>query len=416
MDIQLKKKHPFIRYKYYILAGSILFGFLVYLLIISAGPRKLRYEKERLEIAEVTKDKFMEYLDVEGIVQPKLTLKINCYEAGTVDRIVADAGSLVKEGDTILVLRNSDLTRTIEDERDELHKQQISYKEKQIQMERKTSELQRQSLEASYKLERLSKENELNKEEYNIGIKSKAQYEVLVDEFAFNRKNNELTMEQLKHDSLLNEIQTDLMKNDLIREEKKFERSRQRLDNLIVCAPAAGQLSFMNVIPGERVGAGSNIGELKIIDQIKISTKVSEYYIDRIVIGLPATITYQDEKYPLLITRINPEIRDRQFEVDLVFTGKQIENIRIGKSYRVQIELEQAEDAIVMSKGNFFQTTGGQWIFKLNESGDKATKVNISIGRQNPRQYEIIEGLQPGDKVLTTGYDNFGEAQEIILK
>ncbi|GHU61183.1 ABC transporter permease [Bacteroidia bacterium] len=416
MDIQLKKKHPVVRYKYYILAGVVLTGFLIYLLIAGAGPRRLRYDAEKLEIAEVKVDKFLEYLDVEGIVQPKLTIKLNSLEGGSVDRIVAEDGSLLKAGDTILVLSNPELIRTIEDERDNFAKQKMSYREKQIQMERKSSELKRQSLETAYKMERLSKENVLNKEEYNIGIKSKAQYEVAEDEFNFNTENTKLTVEELQHDSLLNAIQLDLMNNDQSREEKRFERSRERLDNLIVRAPVDGQLSFVNVIPGERVGVGTNIGELKVIDQIKISTKVSEYYIDRIVIGLPATITYQGEKYPLKITKINPEIRDRQFEVDLVFSDRMLDNVRIGKNYRVQIELEQPEDALVIPKGNFFQTTGGQWIFKVNESGDRAGKTTIAIGRQNPRQYEVLEGLKAGERILVTGYDNFGDAEEIILK
>ncbi|MCC8145404.1 MAG: efflux RND transporter periplasmic adaptor subunit [Bacteroidales bacterium] len=416
MDIQLKKKHPFIRYKYYILSGVIFVGIVIYLLILSSGPRKLRYEKDRLEIAEVYKDKFMEYLDVEGIVQPKLTLKVNSYENGTVERIVAEAGSLLSEGDTILILQNQELLRSIEDERDELMKQQVGYREKQIQMQRRTSELQRQSMEAFYKMDRLDKKYALDKEEHAMGIISKAQYAVALEEHQFNKKNTAYLIEQIAHDSLLNEMQNELMRNDLKREEKKWERSRERLDNLIVKAPINGQLSFINVIPGERVNGGMNICELKVIDQIKISTKISEYYIDRVVVGLPATITYQGEKYPLKITKVNPEIRDRQFEVDLVFTDNSIDNVRIGKSYRVQIELEQAEDALVIAKGNFFQSTGGQWVFRLNESGDKAVKVNISIGRQNPKQYEVIEGLEPGDKVLVTGYDSFGEAQEIILK
>ncbi|MDR0865695.1 MAG: HlyD family efflux transporter periplasmic adaptor subunit [Candidatus Symbiothrix sp.] len=415
MDIPIKKKHPLIRYKYYIFAGIALAVFLIYLVRISIGPRRLRYDAGKLEIVEVRQDKFLEYLDVEGIVQPKLTIKLNSQEAGSVERIVAEDGSLLKAGDTILILSNPELMRTIEDEREELAKQQISYREKQIQMERKSSELKRQSLETSYKLDRLSKENTLNREEYNIGIKSKAQYEVALDEYAFNRENTRLIGEELQHDSLLNLIQTDLMRNDLNREEKRLERSRERLNNLIVRATVDGQLSFVSVIPGERVTAGTNIGELKVINQIKIRTKVSEYYIDRMAVGLPATITYQNEKYPLKIIRINPEIRDRQLEVDLVFTGKMLDNVRIGKSYRVQIELGQAEEALVISKGNFFQMTGGEWIFKLNESGDRAKKAPVSIGRQNPRQYEVLEGLKPGDRIIVTGYDYLGDAEEIIL-
>jgi multidrug efflux pump subunit AcrA (membrane-fusion protein) len=416
MDIPIKKKHPLLRYKYHIAAGIAFTVFLIYLLTISAGPRRLRYDADKLEIVTVERDKFLEYLDVEGIVLPKLTIKLNSPESGSVRQIVADDGSLLRAGDTILLLNNPDLVRSIEDERDALAKQQLNYHEKQIQMERKTSELKRQSLETLYKLDRLSREDTLNREEFQIGIKSKAQYELARDEFVFNRENTRLLLEELKHDSLLNVIQTDLMRNDLLREEKRFERSRERLDNLVVRSPFDGQLSFLNVIPGERVAAGANIGELKVIDQIKIGTKISEYYIDRITAGLPATITWQNGKYPLKIIRINPEVKDRQFDVDLLFTGKQPENIRIGKSYRIQIELGQAEDALVLAKGNFFHATGGRWIFKLNDAGDRAGKTDIVIGRQNPRQYEALSGLNPGDRIIITGYDNFGDAEEIILK
>ena len=332
------------------------------------------------------------------------------------ERIVALDGSLLGIGDTILVLSNPELTRSIEDERDNLLKQQVSYREKQIQMERKSSELKRQSLETIYKLERLSKENTLNQEEYNLGIKSKAQYEVTLDEFPFNRENTRLLLEELQHDSLLNVIQSDLMLNDLKREEKRFERNLSRLNDLVVRAPFDGQLSFVNVIPGERVAPGSDLGELKIVDQVKLSAKISEYYIDRISAGLPATIAYLNERYPLRIIRINPEVKDRQFDVDLLFTGKQPENIRIGKNYRLQIELGQPEDALIIDRGSFFQSTGGQWIFRLSEAGDKALRTNIVIGRQNPRQYEILDGLRPGDRVVVSDYEAFGDAVEIILK
>jgi len=416
MDIQLKKKHWAVKYKYYLAGGIAFIGFLLYLVIASAGPRKLRYDAERVEIAEVRQDKFMEYLDVEGTVVPKLTIRLNSLESGSVERIVAEDGSLLKAGDTVLILTNPELIRVIEDERDKLAELMISYKEKEIKMERATSELKRRSLETIYTMERLNKENELNQEEYKLGIKSKAQYEVAEEEFAFKKISTGMILEELQQDSLLNEIQVELMRNDLAREEKRFERSLERLDKLIVRAPVDGQLSNVNVVPGQIVSAGSNIGELKTVDQFKISTHVSEYYNDRIVIGLPATITYQDEKYPLKITKVNPEIRDRQFEIDLVFEDKAIDNVRIGRNYRIQIELEQPENALVISKGNFYQSTGGQWIFKVNEAGDRARKTPISIGRQNPRQYEIISGLIPGDKVIITGYDNFGDAEEIILK
>ena len=415
MDIPIKQKHPIIKYRYYIL-GSILFlGFLIYVIIAGMGPRRIRYSADKLEIAEVRLSKFLEYVDVEGIVQPIMTIKLNSLENGTVERIVAEEGSMLNQGDTILILTNPDLIRIIEDERDELERQRITYEERKLDMERRSSQLRRQAMETTYKLDRLSKQYMLDQEEYQIGIKSKAQLEVATDEYNFNQKNTEMLLDELQHDSLMNIIQTELMRSDFIQKEKRFERSRERFDNLIVKAPLSGQLSFLNVIWGERVTAGNSIGELKKIDQFKVNTRISEYYIDRITTGLPATVLYQNRKYPLRITKVNPEVKDRQFEVDLVFIEEQPDNILIGKNYRIQIELEQPEDALVIPKGNFFQSTGGQWIFKLNSSGNKGVKVPLSIGRQNPLQYEILDGLKSGDRVIVTGYDNFGEAEEVVL-
>jgi HlyD family secretion protein len=396
--------------------GAAFVGLLIYMLIAASGPQRLKYDADKLTIATVRQDKFLEYLDVEGLIQPKLTIKLNSEESGSVERIIAEDGALLRAGDTILVLKNPDLVRTIEDERDNLAKQQFTYREKELQMERQSSELKRQSLQTVYQLEKQQKEIVLDREEFNMGIKSKAQFEVAEDAYAFNQENTRLLLEEMRHDSLLNAVQTELMRSDLNREERRFARSLERLDKLTVRAPVDGQVSFISVIPGERVGAGQNIGELKLIDQVKICTKVSEYYIDRIALGLPASITYQNERYPLKITKINPEIRDRQFEVDMVFTGVRPDNVRIGKSYRVQIELEQPEEALVVERGNFFQYTGGQWIFRLDASGQKARKTPVAIGRQNPRQYEILSGLDVGDRVLINGYDNFGNAEEIILK
>ncbi|NDV68828.1 efflux RND transporter periplasmic adaptor subunit [Dysgonomonas sp. 25] len=416
MDIQIKKKPFLLRYKYYILGAAVLFLLLIYLLGASVGPSKLRQDIENLQISEVKEGKFLEYLDVEGIAQPKLTVKLNSLESGIVERIVAEDGSMLKKGDTILVLINPELLRTIDDERDNLEKQRISQREKLLQMEQKTSELKRSTMKTVYDLNRLSKQYELDKEEYAIGIRSKAQLDVSADEYAYNQKNARLLLEELKQDSAKNAIQRDLLRNDMEREEKKYLRSKERLDNLVVRAPIDGQLSFLNVIPGERVNAGTNIGEQKEMENMKVTAAVSEYYIDRISLGLPASITYKNEKYPLVISKINPEIKERNFDVDFLFTDKVPDNVRIGKTYRLQIEMGQPEDALVINKGNFYQSTGGQWIFKLNKDKTRAVRTNIVIGRQNPLQYEVLDGLKPGDQVIISGYNNFGDVQELVLE
>lgn len=416
MDIKIEKKPWYIRHRYYLLGGIVFVIFLIYVISLSFGPRKLRIETDNIQIAEVKDDKFMEYVDVEGLIQPILTIKINTREAGSVERIIGEEGTMMKKGDSILVLSNPDLLRSIEDQRDEWEKQRITYKEKEIEMEQKSLTLKQQTLQTQYEMDRLAKSFGLDKEEYKMGIKSKAQLEVSEDEYNYKLQNSALQMESLRHDSAVTIIRKDLLKNDLEREQKKFTRSLERMNNLVVTAPVAGQLSFVKVTPGQQVASGESIAEIKVLDQYKIHTSLSEYYIDRITTGLPATINYQGKRYPLKITKVVPEVKDRMFDVDLVFTGDMPDNVRVGKSFRVQIELGQPEQAIVIPRGNFYQSTGGQWIYKVNSSKAKAIKVPLTIGRQNPQQYEITEGLQPGELVVVTGYDTFGDAEELILK
>lgn len=416
MDIKIEKKPWYIRHRYYLLGGTAFVIFLIYVISLSFEPRKLRIETDNIQIAEVKNDKFMEYVDVEGLVQPILTIKINTREAGSVERIIGEEGTMMEKGDSILVLSNPDLLRSIEDQRDEWEKQRITYKEKEIEMEQKSLTLKQQTLQTQYEMNRLTKSFALDKEEYKMGIKSKAQLEVSEDEYNYKLQNSALQMESLRHDSAVTLIRKDLLKNDLEREQKKFTRSLERMNNLVVTAPIAGQLSFVKVTPGQQVASGESIAEIKVLDQYKIHTSLSEYYIDRITTSLPATINYQGKRYPLKITKVVPEVKDRMFDVDLIFTGEMPDNVRVGKSFRVQIELGQPEQAIVIPRGNFYQVTGGQWVYKVNASKTKAIKVPLTIGRQNPQQYEITEGLQPGELVVVTGYDTFGDAEELILK
>ena len=417
MDIQLEKKPWYIRYRYYLLGGAAFLALLVYVIVLSAGPRRLRVSMDDIQICEVKNDKFLEYVDVEGLVQPILTILVNAGEAGSVQRIVAEEGSLLRKGDTILVLDNPELLRDIEDQRDEWEKQLFTYREKEIEMEQQRITLRKQALQTEYELESLRKTFRLDQEEYAMGVKSKAQLEVAEAEYRFKLETARLERESLRHDSAVNLIRRDLLRNDRERERKKYERARRRLDGLVVTAPADGQLSFVKVVPGQQVAAAENIAEVKVLDQYKIHTALSEYYIDRVTTGLPAAITYQGRRYPLRVSKVVPEVKDRTFDVDLVFTTDSLpDNVRVGKSFRVQIELGQPEEALVIRRGDFYQATAGQWIYRLNADRTRARRVPLTIGRQNPQQYEVTDGLQPGDWVITTGYANFGEAEELVIK
>lgn len=416
MDKPIDKKPFYYRYRYYISGGIIFLALLIYTAVSALGGKKLRTGKDNLIIGEAVAGKFIEYVDVEGFVQPIMTIRVNTRESGSVEHIAAEEGTMLAKGDTIIILTNPDLLRTIDDQRDEWEKQLISFREKELEMKQKSIDLQQQVLQTSYELNRLEKSFALDEEEYRMGVKSKAQLDVQKDEFEYKTNRTALQLESLRHDSAATIFRNELMKTDLEREKKKYERSKERKEQLIIRAPLAGQLSFVKVTPGQQVQSNEGIAEIKVLDQFKIHASLGEYYIDRITTGLPATIVWQGEKYPLRITKVVPEVKDRNFDVDLVFTGNKPDNVRIGKSFRVQIELGQPEDALVIPRGDFFQTTGGQWIYKLNASETKAIRTPINIGRQNPQQYEITEGLRPGDKVIVTGYTNFGDAQELILK
>ena len=415
MDIKLEKKPWYIRYRYYLAGAFLVCCGLIYVIVLASGPRRLRINAEHIQIEEVKQADFMEYVDVEGIVNPILTIIVNTREAGNVDQIIGEEGSLLKKGDTILTLTNPNLMREIEDQQDEWEKQRISYQEKALEMEQKSLTLKQQTLEAEYELNKIRKSFSLEKEEYAMGIRSKAQLEVSEDEYRYKTESTRLKLKSLQSDSSMTVIRKELLQNDRDREEKKLIRSRQRIEDLVVRSPIDGQLSFVKVTPGQQVAAGENIAEVKVMDQFKIHTSLSEYYIDRVTTGLPAAITYQGKRYPLKISKVIPEVKDRLFEVNLVFTGEMPENVRLGKSFRVQIELGQPEQALVVPRGNFYQQTGGQWIYKVNADKTRAVKVPVTIGRQNPRQYEITEGLQPGDLVIVSGYDTFGEAEELVF-
>lgn len=415
MDIKLEKKPWYIRYRYYLAGAFLVCCGLIYVIVLASGPRRLRINAEHIQIEEVKQADFMEYVDVEGIVHPILTIIVNTREAGNVDQIIGEEGSLLEKGDTILTLTNPNLMREIEDQQDEWEKQRISYQEKALEMEQKSLTLKQQTLEAEYELNKIRKSFSLEKEEYAMGIRNKAQLEVSEDEYRYKTESTRLKLKSLQSDSSMTVIRKELLQNDRDREEKKLIRSRQRIEDLVVRSPIDGQLSFVKVTPGQQVAAGENIAEVKVMDQFKIHTSLSEYYIDRVTTGLPAAITYQGKRYPLKISKVIPEVKDRLFEVDLVFTGEMPENVRLGKSFRVQIELGQPEQALVVPRGNFYQQTGGQWIYKVNADKKRAVKVPVTIGRQNPRQYEITEGLQPGDLVIVSGYDTFGEAEELVF-
>ena len=416
MDIQLTPRPWYIKYRYHILAGILFLVLVVYLISLSLGPRQLKIEAGAYRIAEVAEAPFREYVDVEGLVQPIQTIWINAQESGSVERIVAEEGAMLQVGDTILVLSNPELIRTIEEEEADWENQQRNFREQEIEMEQRSLTLRQQTLDAAHQMEALEKSLMQSREEYRMGIKSKAELDVQEEEYNYQRKKAALQLQSLQHDSVCTLIKREMVAANRKASTRKLSRTSDRIDRLVVRATVAGQLSFLDVTLGQQVAAGSSVGQIKVLTEYKVSTSLSEYYIDRITTGLPAHIQYQNQQFPLRISKVVPEVKNRAFACDLLFTAEKPSNIRLGKSYRVQIELGMPETALVIPKGNFYQQTVGRWIYRLSPDGKRARKVEVELGRQNPQQYEVLSGLQPGDKVLVTGYEQFGDIEELVIK
>ena len=416
MDIQLTPRPWYIKYRYHILAGILFLVLVVYLISLSLGPRQLKIEAGAYRIAEVAEAPFREYVDVEGLVQPIQTIWINAQESGSVERIVAEEGAMLQVGDTILVLSNPELIRTIEEEEADWENQQRNFREQEIEMEQRSLTLRQQTLDAAHQMEALEKSLMQSREEYRMGIKSKAELDVQEEEYNYQRKKAALQLQSLQHDSVCTLIKREMVAANRKASTRKLSRTSDRIDRLVVRATVAGQMSFLDVTLGQQVAAGSSVGQIKVLTEYKVSTSLSEYYIDRITTGLPAHIQYQNQQFPLRISKVVPEVKNRAFACDLLFTAEKPSNIRLGKSYRVQIELGMPETALVIPKGNFYQQTVGRWIYRLSPDGKRARKVEVELGRQNPQQYEVLSGLQPGDKVLVTGYEQFGDIDELVIK
>ena len=405
MDIRIKKKPWYRRYLYHIIGGTLLAALVIYATVMSLEPHKTKLSdtKEVLGTAEMRD--FTEYLDVEGIVQPIMTIQVNTMESGFVERIVAEDGAMLNEGDTILILSNPELLHSIEDENDAWEDSQRRYREQEIEMQQKSIVLRQQALDANYQLTSIENSLKQSREEYRMGIRSKAELDVAEKNYEYQKKKALLQLESLGHDSVSARLMREMAAANREASDKKRARSAARTRNLVVRAPVAGQLSFLAVTLGQQVGAGTKVGEIKIMKQFKIKASLNEFYIDRIANGQPASVRYQEKTYPMRISQVVPEVKEKKFDCSLVFTGEMPENIRIGKSYRVQIELGSKERTLVIPRGDFLSTTGGLWIYKLDADGSRAVKTEIETGRQNPNQIEILSGLKAGDRVIIGEYD-----------
>ena len=392
------------------------FVILVVVLLLTGRRSVLRVDGSTILTGTARQGEFNDYIRVSGQVQPMTTVQLSPTEGGNVQRIVVEEGSHVNEGDVIVVLGNENLDMQILNSEAELAEKENILRNTMISMEQQKLSVRQEKLSLQIEVRRARRAYEQNKALYEEKLIAKEEYLKASEDYELAKDKLELVTDRERQDSLYRSVQIAQMHESLENMRLNMNMIRRRKENLSVKAPISGELGLLDVELGQSVAAGAKIGQINNLDSYKIEAQIDEHYIDRVAPGLEATFERQSEKYSSVIRKVYPEVRDGKFKADFRFEGQQPENIRTGQTYYLNLQLGQSAEAIIIPRGSFYQNTGGKWVYVLNADGTKATKRSVRIGRQNPQYYEVLEGLAPGDKVIISAYDSFGDKDELIIK
>ena len=395
--------------------GAALLLVFILWLIFRDDSKKLRIDADNISIATVTSGEFNDYIRISGQVAPMTTIQISPLEGGVVQQIVAEEGSRVKAGDVIVILSNENLDMQILTSEADLAEKENILRNTMIQMEQQKLSVEQEKLQLQMEVQRNRRTYEAQQALYNDGLIAREDFLKAEEDFELSSSRLRLVENRAKQDSLHRSVEIDRMRESLENMRVNMMMIRKRKENLTIKAPIDGELGLLDVVLGQSVGAGSKIGQINNLDSYKIEAQIDEHYIDRVTPGLEATFERQSERYQAQIRKVYPEVRDGKFKADFKFMEQQPENIRSGQTYYLNLQLGQPVEAVLIPRGAFYQKTGGKWIYVLSPDGTKATRRDIRIGRQNPQYYEVIEGLEPGERVITSSYDNFGESDVLVF-
>lgn len=394
--------------------GALLLVFVIYL-IARPNNKTLRVDKDTVTISSAVKGEFNDYIRISGRVQPMTTIQLSPQEGGIVEKILIEEGSPVKAGDAILILNNDNLDLQILNSEAELAEKENILRNTQIQMEQQKLDVRQNVLEYGMQVDRLRRAYEQQKALYEDKLIAKEEYLKAEEDYRLAKQKYDLMAERSKQDSLYRGTQIDRMEESLENMQLNMSMIRRRKSNLIVKAPIDGELGLLDVVLGQSIASGTKIGQINSVGTYKVEAQIDEHYIDRVVAGLEATFERQGETYSTVIRKVYPEVRDGKFKADFKFDGEQPDNIRAGQTYYLNLQLGQPEETVIIPRGTFYQKTGGKWIYVVNKEGTKAVKREIRIGRQNPQYYEVLEGLEPDEKVITSGYDTYGDSDVLVF-
>lgn len=400
-------------------AIALFLGLSLYGFLRERGTSKLKVDPDKLTISQVERGVFQEFIPVRGMVLPLQTVYLDAMEGGRVEQVLAEEGSVVAEGEPLLKLASAELQAQLLNQEAQLDERGDQVRTARLTFQQQLLQTRQQALEVDYQLQMKRHDYErfasLPTEQVR-GLISRQDFEKLRDEFEFQRRRQALTIETQKQDSLFGEAQIQQLEEAVARQQRTIDLLRQRLDHLVLKAPVAGQLTALHAEVGESKGQGERLGQIDRPEGFKVRAEIDEHYINRILVGQRGTFDHENTEHGLVIKKIFPEVREGRFEVDLNFAEAPPEGIKRGQTLQVRLELGDLEEAVLLPRGGFYQKTGGNWVYVLGAGGSEATRRPIRLGRQNPQVFEVLEGLEPGERVITSSYDNFGDMDVLVLK
>lgn len=415
MDRQIEKKSFLRRYAWYIAAAAALAALLVWI-VLGTTASTMTVDASDITISDVTRGKFDDYVRLNGQVLPIQVVQISPEEGGIVREKVVEEGTRVRKGDVILRLSNSNLDLQILNAEAELAEKQNLLRNTQVAMQQDRLNNRTEQATLDTDCDRKRRAYEQNARLYKERLISKEVYLQSREDYKLARRKQSLISQRLKQDSIYRHVQMAQMEDNLDNMRKNVLLVRDRKNKLEVRSAIDGELGLLDVELGQNIAAGQNIGQINDLSDFKVQAQIDEHYIDRVRPGLSASFSRDGKTYLLRVRKVYPEVRNGTFRTDFVFVGERPAQMRSGQTFYVELALGKSQQATLIPRGTFFQTTGGNWIFVLDKSGRKAYRRNISIARQNPQYYEVTDGLEPGERVITSGYEAFKNNEVLVIK
>lgn len=415
MDTAVKHRFPRLRKYGWIIPVIVITMALAAWAAFSGATSSVKTERESVTIGEVIAASFDDYIHINAKVESGTTVQVSALETGIVEKKWVEEGAMVSSGDIILTLHNPILRQQILDSESQLAEKQNMLRDTEIAMEKERLQIKQDLLQASTSLNQKKRVFLQQASLFAEKLTSREEYLRAKEDYELSEANLRLLSDRQRQDSIYRTVQVEMMRESLRNMQENFLLVRQRADNLNVRASYSGQLGSMNAELGQNISSGQQVGQINILDKYKFVVLIDEHYIDRVAPGVEARVNGRNRSFGLKIAKVYPEVVDGKFRADLSITGETPENLRVGQSYPVDIILSEPEEAVVVSRGSFFQSSGGLWAYVLDADGKTARKREIKIGRQNPRFYEVLEGLEPGDKIIISSYSRFGDVDKVEI-